>query len=43
MSKENQGKCFESELIKELAELLDIIKSRTKPYYPQADGNTEKI
>ena len=39
----DQGKCFESELFKELAELLDIVKSRTTPYYPQADGNTERF
>ena len=39
----DQGKCFESELFKELAELLDIVKSRTNPYYPQGDGNTERF
>ena len=39
----DQGKYFESELFKELAELLDIVKSGTTPYNPQADRNTEKF
>ena len=39
----DQWKCFEAELFKELLALLDIDKSRTTPYYPRGDGNTERV
>ena len=39
----DQGKCFEAELFNELLALLGIDKSRTTPYYPRGDGNTERF
>ena len=39
----DQGKCFEAELFQELLALLDIAKSRTTPYHPQADGLTKRL
>ena len=39
----DQGKCFEAELFKKLMMLLDVVKSRTTPYYPQCDGQTERF
>ena len=46
MSKEDigrPGQMLEAEFFRELAELLGIVKSRTTPYYPHADGNTERF
>ena len=39
----DQDKCFEAQLFKELLALLDVAKSRTTPYHPQADGLTERF
>lgn len=33
----NQGRDFESKLVKRLCKLLDIQKSRASPYHPQGD------
>ena len=34
----DQGKNFESALVKEICEMLGIKKTRTTPYHPQSDG-----
>lgn len=39
----DQGKNFQSELISELWELLDVHKSRTTPYFPSCNGNCERM
>ena len=39
----DQGRNFESGLFKEICELLGIEKSRTTPYRPQSDGQTERF
>ena len=39
----DQGRNFESQLIEELCDLLDIHKIRTSPYYPECDGQTERF
>ncbi|KAE8604038.1 hypothetical protein XENTR_v10014546 [Xenopus tropicalis] len=39
----DQGKDFESRLIKELLQLLHIEKSRTTPYHPQGDALPERF
>ena len=39
----DKGKCLEAELFQESLALLDIAKSRTIPYHPQADGLTERF
>ena len=39
----DQGKNFESDLIAELCELLDIRKIRTTPYHPECDGLSERL
>jgi len=39
----DQGTNFESELISELMDLLDIHKLRTTPFRPETDGITEKM
>ena len=36
----DQGKQFESQLIKEVCRLLQVDRSRTTPYHPQCDGAT---
>ena len=38
----DQGRQFESALITELCNVLQIQKSRTTPYHPQADGLVER-
>jgi transposase InsO family protein len=38
----DQGRNFESMLIKEVCELLYIKKTRTTPYHPQSDGMVER-
>ena len=38
----DQGRQFESSLIKEICKLLDIKKSRTTPYHPEGDGLVER-
>ena len=39
----DQGTEFESSLMKNLARLLDIKKTRTSPYRPQSDGLVERL
>jgi len=39
----DQGRGFESELIKELNFLLGVYKTRTTPYRPQSDGVAERF
>ena len=38
----DQGRNFESDLIKEVCKLLDIKKTRTSAYHPQSDGMIER-
>ena len=39
----DQGRNFESELIKTLSQLLGVNKTRTTPYRPQSDGLVERF
>lgn len=39
----DQGRQFESDLLKHLCELLGIRKTRTSPYHPQCDGMVERF
>jgi hypothetical protein len=39
----DQGKNFDSQLIKNLCARLGIVKTRTAPYRPQSDGQTERF
>ena len=39
----DQGRQFESDLLKEICKILQIEKSRTTPYHPQCDGLVERF
>ena len=39
----DQGKNFDSKLIKEVCQLLGVTKTRTTPYHPQSDGLVERF
>jgi hypothetical protein len=39
----DQGRNFESNLFKDVLDLLDVHKVRTTPYHPQCDGQTERF
>ena len=39
----DQGRQFESDLVKEICSILRIVKSRTTPYHPQSDGLVERF
>eukprot|EP00731_Ephydatia_muelleri_P029947 Em0021g470a len=39
----DQGRNFESNLVKEICRLLEILKTRTTPYHPQSDGMIERF
>ena len=39
----DRGANFESNLLKELCQMLNIRKMRTTPYQPQCDGQVESI
>ena len=39
----DQGRNFESSLLKEVCQLLGVSKTRTSPYHPQSDGFVERF
>ncbi len=39
----DQGRQFESNLVREVSSILHIHKSRTTPYHPQSDGLVERV
>ena len=39
----DQGRQFESDVMKEVCKLLQISKTRTTPYHPQSDGLVERL
>ena len=39
----DQGKTFESKLIKELCALVQVCKLRTTPYWPESNGACERF
>ena len=39
----DQGRNFESTLLKEVCKLLGIVKTRTTPYHPQSDSLVERF
>jgi len=38
----DQGRNFESSLVKELCEITGVHKTRTTPFHPRSDGLTER-
>ena len=39
----DQGRQFESDLIKHICKILNVQKTRTSPYHPQCDGLVERF
>ena len=39
----DQGRNFESRMFKEVCDLLNIVKTRTTPYRPSANGQVEHM
>ena len=39
----DQGRNFESALLKEVCQLLGVVKTRTTPYHPQSDGLVQRF
>lgn len=39
----DQGKAYESDLLKEVLDILDVHKLRTTAYHPQCDGQSERF
>ena len=39
----DHGRNFESALLKEVCQLLGVVKTRTTPYHPQSDGLVERF
>ena len=39
----DQGRQFESELLKEICKIFQIKKTRTTPYHPEYDGQVERF
>ena len=39
----DQGRQFESDLLKEICDIFQIKKARTTPYHPQCDGQVERF
>ena len=37
----DQGTNFQSEMLQHVYDILDIYKTRTTPYHPEADGGSE--
>ena len=42
-SSHRSGRNFESALLKEVCQLLGVVKTRTTPYHPQSDGLVERF
>jgi len=39
----DQGRNFESKLFHEMCQLTGVVKTRTTPFHPQTDGQTERM
>ena len=39
----NQGRNFESKLFHEMCQLTGVVKTRTTPFHPQSDGQTQRM